>query len=181
MNIPFFTLDAETPSGVSVSDITSSSVYVYFNDSALPDTEDYIVYYGLTPGSYTYSVSGTSSPIEITGLLENITYYYVVVQRALDGYESSYSTEIAHAIDMADDEEAPEEIIPTWEGITHELTAPLLNPSGCWKDYNNAVKRRRSLLRLSRIHPGLMNPDNVPSEEYIDPDLYPDNSDRCGR
>lgn len=69
---------------------------------------------------------------------------------------------------------------PKMASIISHLQSPLNNPSGCWNDYNSVWKHRQALLKLSSVAPTLLPSAEVPGEETVDPDLYPDLDADCG-
>ena len=64
-----------------------------------PDLAGYIVYYGKHSRSYDYDVDvGDYSSVTISGLIEDVTYYFAVTAYDEEGNESDFSTEISYPV-----------------------------------------------------------------------------------
>jgi hypothetical protein len=64
-----------------------------------PNLAGYVVYYGLHPRQYQWSVSiDTSTTYELCGLDEGIRYYFAVTAFDTEGRESDYSNEVSTVI-----------------------------------------------------------------------------------
>ena len=64
-----------------------------------PDVAGYIVYYGSQSRYYDYDVDvGSYNSVTISGLAEEVIYYFAVTAYDAEGNESEFSTEIAYPV-----------------------------------------------------------------------------------
>lgn len=67
------------PSTFSITSVTPGDTTVTVTWSAVTGATSYNVKYGTSPGNYTTTVTGVSSPYQVTGLTDGTTYYFMVV------------------------------------------------------------------------------------------------------
>jgi hypothetical protein len=64
-----------------------------------PDLAGYIIYYGSQSGYYDYDVDvGNSNSVTISGLAEDVMYYFVVTAYDVAGNESDFSVELTYPV-----------------------------------------------------------------------------------
>lgn len=85
---------AQPPSAAAAQNITLG-----WDSSPDPDIASYNVRYGLASGQYAFKVpSGTNTAADINGLIEGMTYYFVVTACDLAGIESDPSNELGYTV-----------------------------------------------------------------------------------
>ena len=99
---------------VSTTSPEGGKVALYWNDIIVPPTEsleEYIVYYGTNPSSYTSSISVSlamthtaTAPFIVDNLENGVTYYFALTAKYVSQAESDYSNEVS---DTPADTQAP--------------------------------------------------------------------------
>ena len=73
-------------------------VTLAWDDNNDPNVAGYIIYYGWQSRSYHYDVDvGDHKSVTISGLAENVRYYFAVTAYDAEGNESAFSQEIAYS------------------------------------------------------------------------------------
>jgi len=76
--------------------------------SALTDLAGYKIYYGTSSGNYSTVITvGNVTTYTITGLTDNITYYFATTAYDSSGNESAFSNEVSKTISASSDVTAP--------------------------------------------------------------------------
>ena len=77
--------------------ICADQVTLAWDPNLEPDIGGYILYYGTQSRNYDYDVDvGDYTSITISGLVEDVTYYFAVTAYDFEGNESDFSTEITY-------------------------------------------------------------------------------------
>jgi hypothetical protein len=73
----------------------SSQVTLAWNANTEPDIDGYKLYYGTSSGDYQFIVDVNNQTTHtLTGLTENVLYYFAVTAYNLNGFESDYSNQV---------------------------------------------------------------------------------------
>ena len=76
--------------------------------SALTDLAGYKIYYGTSSGNYSTVITvGNVTTYTVTGLTDNITYYFATTAYDSSGNESAFSNEVSQTISASSDITAP--------------------------------------------------------------------------
>lgn len=79
---------------ISTSAVASQHVGLSWKASPDPSVSGYRIYYGSTSGYYTnYLTAGNVTNLEITGLVDNVTYFFAAKSYNAAGVESDFSNE----------------------------------------------------------------------------------------
>jgi hypothetical protein len=76
-----------------------NTVTLAWDASTVPDAANYKIYYGVSSGNYTNSVSvGVATSGTVSGLVPGNTYYFAATVTDSAGLESVYSTEVSYTL-----------------------------------------------------------------------------------
>ena len=81
----------------SPSFVCADQITLAWDSNVEPDVAGYIVYYGTQSGYYDFDVDvGDYDSITISGLVEDVMYFFAVTAYDVEGNESDFSAEITY-------------------------------------------------------------------------------------
>jgi hypothetical protein len=79
--------------------VAVQNISLGWNPCLDPDVASYNVHYGLASGQYEFdSPAGTNNLAVVNGLIEGMTYYFVLTVRDWEGFESPPSNEVVYTV-----------------------------------------------------------------------------------